>query len=39
MLPGNVDPRRTVMKPIRRAELLAMVHACIGAAPTRKASL
>jgi DNA-binding NtrC family response regulator len=36
MLPGNVDPRRTIMKPIRRAELLAMVHACIGAAPTRK---
>src|SRR5271168_3425066 len=35
MLPGNVDPRRTIMKPIRRAELLAMVHACIGAAPTR----
>jgi DNA-binding NtrC family response regulator len=36
MLPGNVDPRRTIMKPIRRAELLAMVHACIGAAPVCK---
>ena len=36
MLPGNVDPRRTVMKPIRSVELLAMVHACVGAAPTRK---
>jgi hypothetical protein len=35
MLPGNVDPRLTIMKPI---ELLAMVHACIGAAPIRKAS-
>jgi DNA-binding NtrC family response regulator len=33
MLPGNVDPRQTIMKPIRPAELLAMVHACIGAAP------
>ena len=31
MLPGNVNPRRTIMKLIRRAELLAMVHACIGA--------
>jgi DNA-binding NtrC family response regulator len=37
MLPGNVDPRRTIMKPIRRAELLAMVHACIGMASTHKA--
>jgi DNA-binding NtrC family response regulator len=36
MLPGNVDPRQTIMKPIRSAELLAMVHACVGAAPTRK---
>jgi DNA-binding NtrC family response regulator len=36
MLPGNVDPRRTIMKPIHRAELLAMVHACIGAAPACK---
>jgi DNA-binding response OmpR family regulator len=36
MLPGNVDPRQTIMKPIRPAELLAMVRACIGAAPTRK---
>jgi DNA-binding response OmpR family regulator len=33
MLPGNVDPRQTIMKPIRRAELLATVHACIGGTP------
>jgi DNA-binding NtrC family response regulator len=36
MLPGNVDPRRTIMKPIKREELLATVRACIGAAPTHK---
>jgi DNA-binding response OmpR family regulator len=35
MLPGSVDPRQTLMKPIMRAELLAAVRACIGAAPTR----
>jgi DNA-binding response OmpR family regulator len=35
MLPGNVDPRRTIMKPVKRAELLATVRACIGAVPTR----
>ena len=37
MLPGNVDPRRTIMKPIRRDELLATVRSCIGAPPTSKA--
>jgi DNA-binding NtrC family response regulator len=36
MLPGNVDPRQTIMKPVRRAELLATVRACIGAATARK---
>jgi DNA-binding response OmpR family regulator len=35
MLPGNVDARQTLMKPMMRAELLATVRACIGAAPTR----
>jgi DNA-binding response OmpR family regulator len=35
MLPGSVDARQTLMKPIRRAELLATVRACIGAAPVR----
>jgi two-component system, response regulator RegA len=38
MLPGHIDPRQTIMKPIRRAELLAMVRACVGAAPTHKES-
>jgi two-component system, response regulator RegA len=37
MPPGNIDLRQTIMKPIGRAELLATVHACIGAAPTSKA--
>lgn len=31
MLPGNIDPRHALMKPIRSAELLAAVRACIGA--------
>jgi DNA-binding response OmpR family regulator len=30
MVAGNVDPRRTIMKPIKRHELLATVRACIG---------
>jgi len=34
MLPGSVDARQTLMKPIRRAELLAAVRSCIGDAPT-----
>jgi DNA-binding NtrC family response regulator len=33
MLPGNFDPRRTIMKPIRRDELLATVRSCIGVPP------
>jgi len=32
MLPGSVDARQTLMKPIIGSELLAAVHACIGAA-------
>ena len=32
MLPGSVDTRLTLMKPVQRAELLATVRACIGAA-------
>jgi DNA-binding NtrC family response regulator len=36
MLPGNVDPRRTIMKPVKRDELLATVRACIGAPPSHK---
>jgi DNA-binding response OmpR family regulator len=32
MLPGNIDPRHALMKPIRVAELLAAVRACIGTA-------
>ena len=32
MLPGSIDPRHALMKPIRSAELLAAVRACIGAA-------
>jgi DNA-binding response OmpR family regulator len=35
MLPGSVDARQTLMKPIMRAELLAAVHACIGGPATR----
>jgi DNA-binding response OmpR family regulator len=38
MLPGNVDTRWTMMKPIRRAELLATVHACIGGTPAEYAA-
>lgn len=30
MLPGSVDPRQTLMKPIKPSELLATAHACIG---------
>lgn len=37
MLPGNVDPRQTIMKPIGRDQLLATVRRCIGASPTGKA--
>lgn len=36
MLPGNVDARQTLMKPIMRDELLAAVHACIGAPAIRQ---
>jgi DNA-binding NtrC family response regulator len=36
MLPGNVDPRRTIMKPIKRDELLATVRSSIGARPASK---
>jgi DNA-binding response OmpR family regulator len=32
MLAGNVDPRRTLMKPVLPSELLATVRACIGRA-------
>jgi two-component system OmpR family response regulator len=32
MLPGNIDARQTLMKPVTRAELLAAVRACIGVA-------
>lgn len=35
MLPGSIDARQTLMKPIMRSELLAAVHACIGAARTQ----
>jgi DNA-binding response OmpR family regulator len=35
MLPGIVDARQTLMKPIMRAELLAAVRDCIGESPTR----
>jgi DNA-binding NtrC family response regulator len=30
MLPGNVDPRQTLMKPVGPSQLLATAHACIG---------
>jgi DNA-binding NtrC family response regulator len=30
MLPGNVDPRRTLMKPVGPSQLLATARACIG---------
>jgi two-component system KDP operon response regulator KdpE len=36
MLPGNVDPRRTIMKPVKRDELLATVRSSIGAPPASK---
>jgi two-component system, OmpR family, response regulator len=32
MLPGSVDPRQTLMKPVRPSELLAAARACIGKA-------
>ena len=32
MLSGHVDPRQTLMKPVRPSELLAIVHASIGEA-------
>jgi DNA-binding response OmpR family regulator len=35
MLPGNVDPRQALMKPVRPSELLAIVRGCIGKAPAR----
>jgi len=37
MLPGSVDPRQTLMKPVRPSELLAAARACIGKAalPTK----
>jgi two-component system, NtrC family, response regulator AtoC len=38
MLPGNIDPRRTIMKPVKRDDLLAIVRGCIGAARTDRAS-
>jgi len=33
MLPGSVDPRQTLMKPVRPSELLAVARAAIGKAP------
>ena len=36
MLPGSVDIRQTIMKPVRPSELLATVRACIGDKPQRK---
>jgi two-component system, NtrC family, response regulator AtoC len=38
MLPGNIDPRRTIMKPVKRDDLLAIVRGCIGTARTDRAS-
>jgi DNA-binding NtrC family response regulator len=35
MLPGNIDPRQTIMKPIKRDVLLATVRICISATSTR----
>lgn len=35
MLPGNIDPRWTIMKPIKCDELLATVRACIATAAPR----
>jgi two-component system, OmpR family, response regulator len=32
MLPGSVDLRQTLMKPVRPSELLAVARACIGKA-------
>jgi two-component system response regulator HydG len=32
MLPGTVDPRRAIMKPVRPPDLLAIVRGCIGKA-------
>ena len=36
MAGGNVDPRRTLMKPVLPSELLATVRACIGKASPRQ---
>ena len=36
MLPGSVDIRQTIMKPVRPSELLATVRACIGDTPRPK---
>jgi DNA-binding NtrC family response regulator len=30
MLPGKVDPRQTLMKPVKPSELLSTARACIG---------
>jgi two-component system, OmpR family, response regulator len=30
MLPGNVDPRQTLLKPVGPSQLLAAARACIG---------
>jgi len=30
MLPGSVDPRQAIMKPVRPSDLLAIVRRCIG---------
>jgi hypothetical protein len=38
MLPGNVDARQTLMKPVMRSELPAAVNACIGAARTQSSA-
>jgi DNA-binding response OmpR family regulator len=37
MLPGNVDPRQTLMKPVGPSQLLAAARACIGQ-PSRVAA-
>jgi DNA-binding NtrC family response regulator len=35
MLPGSVDPRQAIMKPVRPSDLLAIVRRCIGKAADR----
>jgi two-component system, NtrC family, response regulator HydG len=35
MLPGSVDPRQALMKPVRPSHLLAIVRRCIGKATDR----